>query len=112
MACATVSSRLMPQPMRTLGTNSWSGALASSSGSAGLLSIRQRRITSAPLSVTSGGGTVPPVSMSSGRFFGEMVMNSLRKYGIFSSRKNQRGPSKRSPPCPSPRIVVIVSVSM
>ena len=26
-----------------------------------------------------GRGTVPPVSMSSGRFFGEIVMNSLRQ---------------------------------
>src|SRR5437660_53196 len=60
------SASVMPHPTRTLGRNSWIGALAGSSGAAGLLSTRHRRMTSGPSSLMTGGGTSPRVSMVSG----------------------------------------------
>jgi hypothetical protein len=68
-----------PQPTRTLGRNSWIGGLAGSTGAAGDRSTRQRRSARGPSSLTSGGGTLPVVSMVSFRCFGVMTVNSLRQ---------------------------------
>ena len=78
MSSLSCESRSTPQPVRTLGKNSCTGALKGSSGNAGEPVTFQRcTVSPGPRSIV-GAGTVPVVSTTSVRFAGTTTTNSLR----------------------------------